>query len=201
MKRTLFNTPILTPALRWLARRMLRRAGWRVEGRLPDIPKYIIVGAPHTSNWDFVLFLGVALHLQIEARYMAKAELFRPPFGWFFYWCGGVPVDRKRSTGLVDQMADAFRRAERMILVITPEGTRHHVTEWKRGFYYIARTADVPVVLGKVDGKRKVVSMGEVFPVSGDEEADMAAIRRAFAGLEGINPKRKRKKKYITLEE
>jgi 1-acyl-sn-glycerol-3-phosphate acyltransferase len=84
----------------------MRSVGWRVEGKLPDIPKFIIIGAPHTSNWDFVLFLGIIFHLKADVRYMGKAELFRPPHGWFFYWCGGIPVDRRKSTGLVDQMVD-----------------------------------------------------------------------------------------------
>jgi 1-acyl-sn-glycerol-3-phosphate acyltransferase len=178
----------------------MRLAGWRVDGKFPDIPKFILIGAPHTSNWDFVLFLGVILHLKADARFMGKAELFHPPYGWFFYWCGGVPVDRKKSTGLVDQMVEACKRSKNFILVIAPEGTRYHVREWKRGFYHIAVKAGIPIVMAKVDGKHKTVHVGEVFHPAGDAEADMKSIQEAFAGIEGINPRKKRKKKYITLE-
>lgn len=201
MKKTIFTTPIISPIFRLVSKTIMRLVGWRVEGNLPDIPKFIIVGAPHTSNWDFVLFLGIIFHLKADVRYMGKAELFRPPHGWFFYWCGGIPVDRKKSTGLVEQMVEAFNRSERLILVIAPEGTRHHVNEWKRGFYHIAKNAGLPIVMAKVDGKQKITHVGETFHLTDDTEADMQSIQNAFEGLEGINPKRKRKKKYITLEE
>ncbi|GAB4399669.1 MAG: lysophospholipid acyltransferase family protein [Anaerolineales bacterium] len=200
MKKTIFNTPILSPIFRLISNAIMRSAGWRVDGKLPDLPKFIIIGAPHTSNWDFVLFLGIVFHLKADVRYMGKAELFRPPFGWFFYWCGGIPVDRKKSTGLVEQMVEAFNRSARLILVITPEGTRHYVTEWKRGFYHIAKSAGIPIVMAKVDGKQKITHVGEVFHLTEDMEADMQSIQEAFAGYEGINPMKKRKKKYITLE-
>jgi 1-acyl-sn-glycerol-3-phosphate acyltransferase len=200
MKKTIFTTPIISPFFRFLSNSIMRLFGWRVDGKLPDIPKFILIGAPHTSNWDFVLFLGIVFRLKVNARYMGKAELFRPPFGWFFYWCGGIPVDRKKSTGLVDQMVEAFDRSERLILVIAPEGTRHHVTEWKRGFYHIAKGAGIPIVMAKVDGIRKIAHVGEVFHPTEDMEADMTAIQNAFQGMTGINPKKKNKKKYITLE-
>jgi 1-acyl-sn-glycerol-3-phosphate acyltransferase len=200
MKKTIFTTPILSPIFRLISNSIMRLAGWRVDGKLPDIPKFIIVGAPHTSNWDFVLFLGIIFHLKADARYMGKAELFRPPHGWFFYWCGGIPVDRRKSSGLVDQMVDVCNRSEKFVLVIAPEGTRHHVTEWKRGFYHIAQSAKIPIVMAKVDGKQKIAHIGEVFHLTKEMEADMTAIQAAFQGMTGINPKKKNKKKYITLE-
>lgn len=171
-------------------------AGWRVEGKLPDLPKYLIIGAPHTSNWDFLLFLGVIFRLKADVRYMGKAELFRSPFGWFFYWCGGIPVDRSKSTGLVEQMVEAYNKSEKFILTIAPEGTRHGVKEWKRGFYHIAKGAGVPLVMAKVDGKKKSMQVGEIFHLTEDIEADMKAILDMFKGLSGVNPR----KKYITLE-
>lgn len=176
----------------------MRLSGWRVDGQLPDIPKYILVGAPHTSNWDFVLFLGVIFRLKADARYMGKAELFRNPlFGWFFYWCGGVPVDRKKSTGLVEQMVDACNRSRKFILVIAPEGTRHYVSEWKMGFYHIAKSAGIPVVMAIVDGKHKTVRVGQVFHPTENMDADIKAIKAFFSGVVGVNPR----KKYITLRD
>lgn len=196
MKLTIFNTPIISPILRLFSNTLMRLFGWRVEGKLPDIPKYILIGAPHTSNWDFLLFVGVIFRLKANVRYMGKAELFRGPFAWLFYWCGGIPVDRKRNTGLVDQMVDAFQHSEKFILTIAPEGTRHQVKEWKRGFYHIAKGAGIPLVMAKVDSKTKAMHVGQVYQLTDDMEADMQAIQNAFKGLVGINPR----KKYITLE-
>ncbi len=175
----------------------MRMVGWRVEGKLPDIPKYIIIGAPHTSNWDFLLFLGVIFNLKVDVRYMGKAELFRNPlFGWFFYWCGGIPVDRKKSTGLVEQTMEACNRSEKFIMTIAPEGTRHGVKEWKRGFYHIAKGAGIPVVMAIVDGRRKSMRVGQVFHLTDDMEADIKTIQSYFDGMTGINPN----KKYIPLK-
>ena len=169
---------------------------FRVDGKLPDIPKYILVGAPHTSNWDFMMFLGVIFHLQANVRFMGKAELFRGPFGWFFYWCGGIPVDRKKSQGLVEQMVDASEKSDKFILTIAPEGTRHYVSEWKMGFYHIAKKAGIPLVMAIVDGANKVVRVGGVFHLTENMEEDIKAIKGFFAGVVGINSR----KKYITLK-
>jgi 1-acyl-sn-glycerol-3-phosphate acyltransferase len=196
LKLTIFNTPIISPLLRLISNILMWIAGWRVEGKLPDLPKYLIVGAPHTSNWDFLLFLGVIFRLKANVKYMGKAELFRSPLGWFFYWCGGIPVDRKKSTGLVEQMVEACNKSERFILTIAPEGTRHGVKEWKRGFYHIAKGAGIPIVMAKVDSKKKAMHVGDIFYLTDDMEADMKAIQDRFTGMVGINPR----KKYITLE-
>jgi 1-acyl-sn-glycerol-3-phosphate acyltransferase len=195
MKTTIFNTPVLSFILQLIARIIMRLLGWRVKGKLPDIPKFVLIGAPHTSNWDFALFLGLIFHLRANVHFMGKAELFRFPIGWFFRYCGGVPVDRKKSTGLVDQMVKAYNESEKFILTIAPEGTRHQVVEWKRGFYHIAKGAGVPIVMAVVDGKHKEVRIGQVFQPTEDMEADMTAVQGYFSGVAGINPRRK----YITL--
>ena len=196
MRTTIFNTPILSYVFHLLARLSLRLVGWRVDGRFPDLDKFVVIGAPHTSNWDFMLFLAVIFTLRANVRFMGKAELFNNPFGWFFYWCGGIPVDRSKSTGLVEQMVDACQHSQQFILVIAPEGTRKHVREWKLGFYHIARSAGIPIVFAAVDGIRKKVSVGQVFQPSEDVEADLKAIKGYFAGRTGVKPR-----KEITLEE
>jgi 1-acyl-sn-glycerol-3-phosphate acyltransferase len=197
MTTTIFDTPLLTGLFRRLTRILLGLSGWRVQGRLPDLPKFVLIGAPHTSNWDFMLFLGVIFTLKANVRFMGKAELFRSPIGWFFYWCGGYPVDRSKSQGLVEQMVQACEASEKFILVIAPEGTRHYVSEWKMGFYHIAKNAGIPVVMAKVDGKQKTVHVGQVFHPTENMEADIKMIKGFFAGMVGIHPR----KKYITLEE
>ena len=196
MKTTIFNTPVLSTVFHYIAKIMMRLLGWHVDGKLPDLPKYVLIGAPHTSNRDFLLFLGVIFSLRANVRFMGKAELFRNPFGWFFYYCGGVPVDRTKSTGLVDQMVEVCKKSDKFILTIAPEGTRHHVTEWKRGFYHIAKSAGIPIVIAVVDGRQKTVRVGKVFYPTEDIEADMKAIKAVFEGVVGINPRRK----YITLK-
>jgi 1-acyl-sn-glycerol-3-phosphate acyltransferase len=173
-----------------LSELILRAAGWRVEGRLPDLPKFIVIGAPHTSNWDFVLFLGVIFHLRVNVRFMGKSELFRPPFGGFFRWCGGIPVDRSKPQGLVEQMVQEISESGKFILVITPEGTRHKVNEWKTGFHRIAVSAGIPIVIAIVDGAQKTVRIGQIFHPTTDLEADMKAIKGFFAGMVGIRPAR-----------
>jgi 1-acyl-sn-glycerol-3-phosphate acyltransferase len=196
MNLTIFNTPILSTLFHHFARFMMRRRGWRIEGKLPDLPKFVLIGAPHTSNWDFLLFLGVIFSLRANVRFMGKAELFRFPHGWFFRYCGGVPVDRKKSTGLVEQMVKAANESKNFILTIAPEGTRHQVVEWKRGFYHIARNAGIPIVMAVVDGRHKTVRIGQVFHPTEDMEEDMKTIKGYFDGIVGIHPRRK----YITLE-
>jgi 1-acyl-sn-glycerol-3-phosphate acyltransferase len=196
MNRTIFNTPILSAALHYYARLLMRIYGWCIDGQLPDIPKFVLIGAPHTSNWDAILYLGVVFNLRADVHVMAKAEAFRFPVVSFFRYCGGIPVDRSKSTGLVDQMVKVFNEADRFILTIAPEGTRHQVVEWKRGFYYIAKGAGVPIVLAMVDGKHKTVRIGQVFQPTDDVEADIKAIQGYYAGVTGIKPRRK----YITLE-
>ena len=196
MNLTIFNTPILSTLFHHFARFMMRRRGWRIEGKLPDLPKFVLIGAPHTSNWDFLLFLGVIFSLRANVRFMGKAELFRFPHGWFFRYCGGVPVDRKKSTGLVEQMVKVSNESKKFILTIAPEGTRHQVVEWKRGFYHIARNAGIPIVMAVVDGRHKTVRIGQVFHPTEDMEEDMKTIKGYFDGIVGIHPRRK----YITLE-
>jgi 1-acyl-sn-glycerol-3-phosphate acyltransferase len=197
LKTTIFNAPFLSRIFHYLARFFLRLFGWKVEGQLPDLPKFVLIGAPHTSNWDFVMFLAIIFFLRANVRFMGKAELFRNPFGWFFYWCGGIPVDRSKSQGLVEQMVVACKKSNQFILTIAPEGTRHYVSEWKLGFYHIAKSAGIPVVMAIVDGAKKTLCLGQVFHPTENMDADIKAIKRFFAGMVGINTR----KKYITLKE
>ena len=196
MNRTIFNTPIISGFFHYYARTLMRIYGWRIEGRLPDIPKFVLIGAPHTSNWDAILYLGVVFSLRADVHVMAKAEAFRFPVRRLFRFCGGIPVNRSKSTGLVDQMVKVFNESEKFILTIAPEGTRHQVVGWKRGFYFIARGAGVPIVLAIVDGRHKTVHIGQVFHPTEDAEADLKTIQSYYAGATGIKPRRK----YITLE-
>lgn len=170
------------------AKFLLRVFGWHTEGELPNIPKYVIIGAPHTSNWDFVLMLVLVLVYRVKVSWMGKASLFRWPFGLFFKRLGGIPIDRSSRHNVVDQAIQAFDANERLILLLTPEGTRKKVKSWKTGFYYIAKGANVPIVLAFVDYKRKAAGPGSVLMPSGDIEADMQIIREFYSGVSGKHP-------------
>ena len=189
MKRTIFNTPLITPAFRWLSSFYLRLSGWHVHGQMPDLPKFVIVGVPHTSNWDFVIFLALAFVLKGNLRYMGKKELFRWPFAGFFRWCGGVPVDRSKHNGLVEQTVQAIQASDHFQLVITPEGTRKKVGQWKQGFYYIAKKACIPIVAGYVDILTKTCGIGPIFTLTDDMEIDIKTMQDFFKDKVGINPK------------
>jgi len=177
--------------VKWLAYRYLRLRGWTFLGELPDIPKMILLGAPHTSNWDFVLFLGALQHFNFRATYIGKQELFRWPFGFLFRSWGGVPVDRSKPGGIVRTVAEAFDQSERMNLVVAPEGTRKPIPYWKAGFIWIAEAANVPVVPAGVDGTNRTVEIGPTIPYEGDLTAFMDQIRAYYSTKPGINPEGK----------
>ena len=186
MQYTVFDTPILRPLLALVARVGLRLSGWRVEGQFPADSRYVLIGAPHTSNWDFPLALGVCFACNVKIYWMGKSSLFRGLAGLVMRWLGGSPVNRNKPGGLVGQMITAFGRQPELVLAIPPEGTRSRVSEWKTGFYYIAQRAGVPVLPVYVDGARKVVGIAPLFYPTGDLEGDLPKIRAIYAGKQGI---------------
>jgi len=176
------------PVTRGLGGLYLRLSGWRVEGRLPDAPKAVVIAAPHTSNWDLPLMLAVAYVLGIRPAWLGKRELFRWPFGWLMRRLGGLPVDRGTRQNLVQQAIDRFDAVDRLLLVIPPSGTRGRATHWRSGFYHIARGARVPIVCGFLDYRRKVGGIGPAFTPSGDLAADMGELRAFYADITGRFP-------------
>jgi 1-acyl-sn-glycerol-3-phosphate acyltransferase len=187
MTTTVFDTPPLTGLLRGLATFLLKIFGWKVESRLPDLPKFVLIAAPHTSNWDFVMMLITAFAIRAKISWMGKNDLFRWPFGPFFKWCGGIPIDRSKPNGTVGEMTRSFQQSASLILVIAPEGTREKVRQWKTGFYHIAKSAGVPVVPGYLDFGQKRIGFGAPFTPSADIDADMTAIRAFYSGMLGKN--------------
>ncbi len=160
-------------------------AGWKVEGVAPAAAKFVVIAAPHTSNWDLPLMLGVAYKFRIRLHWMGKDALFRPPFGWLMKRLGGIPIDRSKANNVVSQMVDIFNDADSLAVAIPPEGTRSKVRIWKTGFYNIAHGASVPIVLGFLDYRRKVGGIGGVFETTGDYDADLAAIKAFYADITG----------------
>jgi 1-acyl-sn-glycerol-3-phosphate acyltransferase len=187
MHRTIFDTPVVNTVLRASSLAFLRATGWRVEGTLPPgAAKCVLIAAPHTSNWDLPYTLMVAFALRLHVYWMGKASIFRPPFGGLMRWLGGIAVQRERTNDLVAASAAAIRAADGPLqLVVPPEGTRGRARHWKTGFYYIAQAAEVPIVLAYMDYARKVSGLGPVFTPTGDVDADMAEIKRFYAGIQG----------------
>ena len=171
----------LSSRLRWrLLGWLFRVKGWRVEGRAPDLPKFIVAGAPHTSNWDFVFFAGAVEQLGIAPSFIGKHTLFRWPLKRFMYDMGGMPVDRSKPGGYVRSVIRAFDQAEKMALVIAPEGTRSSSGKWRSGFYHIAMGAQVPIVPAWVDHRRMVGGLGDPVTLTGDYRADMERLLAFF---------------------
>jgi len=176
--------------MRWLALLFFRLAGWKAEGRRPDMAKYVIMAAPHTSNWDFVFTMCLAFILRINPCIMMKGEWFRGPFGPFLRWLGAVPIDRSGAHGVVAQSIEAFHAHARMVMVVPPSGTRRQVMHWKTGFYYIALGARVPIVLGYLDYRRRAGGIGPVVHPTGNIHADMREIRNFYRDITGKYPKK-----------
>ena len=173
---------------RLIGEAFLRVAGWKVEGGRPPVDRYVIIAAPHTSNWDLPFMLAFAFIYDIPVRWMGKHTLFEPPFGAFFKRLGGIPIIRNRPGGVVGQMIEAFEDNESLVLMVPAEGTRSHVDYWKSGFYHIARGADVPVVLSYLDFGKKVGGIGPALKMTGDIAADMDKIRAFYADKKGLRP-------------
>ena len=171
-----------------LCRLIFRKMGWQVEMTVPYRDKCIICVAPHTSNWDFIIAELYYHSIGRTAGFLMKKEWFFWPMGVLFRSMGGIPVERNRHVSLTDRVAEAAMKADRFELAVTPEGTRSLATKWKRGFYFIALKAGLPIQLYAIDYKRKrIVCTQELVP-SGDVEADMRLIMDYYRPYEGKYP-------------
>ncbi len=168
----------------------LRLMGWSAANGFPhQLKKCVIIVAPHTSSWDFVIGIAFRSTLHItDARYLGKAELFKPPFGFLFRKLGGVPVERTGHHNLVEQVSALFAQHDRFRLVLSPEGTRKKVDRLKTGFYHIAKKAGVPIVMASLDYAKKQVSFSDPFFPTADEAADFRFIHQYYAPVVGKNP-------------
>lgn len=164
--------------------------GWRVEAEIPLARRFIAVGHPHTSTWDFLLFILMIWSIDLRLCWIGKKSLFDSPFGWFFYALGGLPVDRSGGKNMVVSVAELFEQHEDLALGIAPAGTRNYSPHWRSGFYHMALGAKVPLVLGSIDFKRRAVCILETLHLTGDVGTDMDRIRSVYASVEGRNPER-----------
>ncbi|MBO4802524.1 MAG: 1-acyl-sn-glycerol-3-phosphate acyltransferase [Bacteroidaceae bacterium] len=167
---------------------LYRLMGWRADITVEHPKKYIIALAPHTSNWDFLMGQLYSRAEGFRVQFMMKKEWFFWPLGSMFRTMGGIPVERSRRTSLTDQLAQQARESETFSLCITPEGTRKAVSEWKRGFYFIAQKADLPILLYGLDyAQKRIVCTKSIIP-NGNIEEQMAEIRAYFRPFRGKHP-------------
>jgi 1-acyl-sn-glycerol-3-phosphate acyltransferase len=189
------SLPVLGPELprsggfisRALGRFVLRVMGWRVDGNIPNVRKLVIIAAPHTSNWDFIVGIAAKLALGLEVRFLGKDTLFRFPLGSLMRAWGGIPVDRSASHDVVKTVVEEFARRERLVFGVAPEGTRKRVARWRTGFYHIAHGAGVPVLPVALNFGARAVQIGAPFSTTGDVDADVRELQRCFAGVRGKN--------------
>ncbi len=162
--------------------------GWKVINTFPNVPKCVILVAPHTSNWDFIIGKLAYSSLGRTANFLIKKEWFVFPFNLFFKSIGGIPVERNKNTNLTTALAAEFSKHDKLHLAITPEGTRKPVKEWKKGFYFIATKANVPLLLIGLDYGKKVASILDIFYTTGDYRTDIVKIKSYYKDIKGKHP-------------
>jgi 1-acyl-sn-glycerol-3-phosphate acyltransferase len=173
---------------RALGRLILRVFGWRIVGTLPTARKYVLCAAPHTSNWDFVFTVATYWAVGVKLHWVGKASLFKGPFGPIMRGFGGIAVDRSHAQGMVQSLAEAFRRAEHLVVAVPTEGSRSRREYWKSGFYHIARSAGVPVVLGSLDFPKREATLGPTVEPVDDVRVFMDSLRAFYADKVGRYP-------------
>lgn len=152
---------------------------------MPNLPRFVIIVAPHTSNWDFVIGVAAKFGLGLRAVWFGKDTLFRFPFGFLLRALGGTPVDRSTSNAVVQQVAERFARDRQLVVALAPEGTRRRVERWRTGFYHIAHAAAVPIVPVALNWPTRAIQILAPFATTGDIEADIARLRQPFQGMPG----------------
>ncbi|WBA83605.1 lysophospholipid acyltransferase family protein [Endozoicomonas sp. GU-1] len=191
MQITIFNTPIVSQILSLLAKLFLKVMGWRIQGKAPRLARYVLVGAPHTSNWDFVYGMAIGLATGVQCHWVGKHTLFWGPFNWVIRWMGGIPLDRNgrcRRGSLVEQAVCTFKQHRKLGLVICPEGTRARGERWHTGFYHMAKNAGVPIVLAFLDFKDRTGGFGPVIEPGVDIEKDLSEIQAFYSDIYGKHP-------------
>lgn len=173
-----------------MSRWLLELLGWRIQYEDPLTRRYVLIVAPHTSNWDFIIGLLAAWALDLKAHWMGKHTLFNGPLGPVMRAWGGIPVERTEASDVIADMAARFEASEEFVLGIAPEGTRSHRPHWKSGFWHIARAAEVPIAMAYIDYGRKEVGMGGTFMPGDDRDADYACIRAYYEGRQGKFPEK-----------
>jgi 1-acyl-sn-glycerol-3-phosphate acyltransferase len=186
--RLTHNAPASGLIKYWIGRIFMTITGWNVTGELPPDKKFVLIGAHHTSNWDFFLGLATIFIFRLKARWLAKDVIFIWPVGILLRALGGIAIDRQHPHGVVGQMVNSLMQSERQVILLAPSGTRKKMPCWRSGFYHIAHQANVPIVCGYVDFKLKEVHLGLSLSPTGDVEKDMDRIREYYRDVHAKYP-------------
>ena len=175
---------------KYLSKFILKMSGWTIDIKKPDCKKYVIIMTPHTSNWDFIIGKLVYNVLGIKTSFLIKKEMFFFPLNIILRSLGGIPVNRGKSVNLVENIIKIFNEKDEFVLTITPEGTRKKVTRWKRGFYFIAQKANVPIFLGYLDYKEKKAGDWGIFIPQDNLEKDIQIIKNYYKNVNAKHPEK-----------
>ena len=190
MHNTIFYTPIINTLFCWLAGLVLLCFGWKTKGEKPDVQKYVLIAAPHTSNWDLFFMITVALRMRVKIYWMGKESIFKFPFKGLMMWMGGIPVDRSKSQDMVKAITEIFDANSELTITVPPEGTRSQTVYWKTGFYHMANQSKVPICLGFLDYAKREGGLGPLVHPTGDIEKDMIQIKEFYSSITGKYPDR-----------
>lgn len=172
----------------YLAKIIFFVIGWKIVGNLPEQKKFVVIIAPHTSNWDFFMFILVKFACKLKVSFIGKHTIFVGPIGWLLRKLGGIPVKRSSSHHVVDIIVEEFSRKDSMIFGLSPEGTRSYLDHWKSGFYHIAVNANVPVVTAFLDTRTKTIGWGPSFIMTDNKHKDLENIAKFFSDKRGFKP-------------
>jgi 1-acyl-sn-glycerol-3-phosphate acyltransferase len=173
---------------RYIARAVLSASGWKVSGSIPNEERLIIVAAPHTSNWDWVLAMLAILALNANIRWIGKSSIFKTGFAWFFQWLGGIPVDRNNPSSLIERVKDIVSKEKGLMIGVAPEGSRQKVDRWKTGFLRIAEITQSKILLFSIDSPTKNIQIGKIFNPIGNNDDNLRLIKDYYRNFKGINP-------------
>ena len=176
--------------LRKIARFGINISGWRINGKIPDEERIVIIAAPHTSNWDFILAMLAIFGLNIKVRWLGKHSIFKPGFKKFFEWLGGIPVYRDNPSSLIENIVNIVKKERSIVIAMTPEGTRKKVKRWKTGFLRIAKQTHSKILLISIDAPTKSIEIGKIFKPTGNSEEDLAYIQKYYSTFRGRNPQK-----------
>ena len=176
--------------LRKIARFGINISGWTIKGKVPDEERIVIIAAPHTSNWDFILAMLAIFGLNIKVRWLGKHSIFKPGFKKFFVWLGGIPVYRDNPSSLIENVVNIVKKERSIVIAMTPEGTRKKVRRWKTGFLRIAKQTHSKILLISIDAPTKSIEIGNIFNPTGNSEEDLAYIQKYYSTFRGINPQK-----------
>ena len=183
----------ISPVLKFfqiISKLILKLIGWKTVGQVPKVKKFVMVGYPHTSNWDALIGLLIFTSMGLRLHWLAKQSLFKGPLGWLLKFSGAIPVNRSQSQNFIEYSKQLFGSHDQLILTLSPEGTRNKTDYWRTGFYYMALNAGVPIVLARLDYSTKQGGFGPVIWPSGEIEKDLEIIRRFYQGTKGKFPEK-----------